>query len=76
MDKCYSNYYGLIFRCPVDMELKSCAFNKIRDLPSKERIGYYNALTEEEKNVLIEIHQDCLNQREKRNCFTIRNKGA
>jgi hypothetical protein len=69
MDKFCFNYYGLIFKCPVDIELKGCAFNKIRDLPSKQRMIYYNALTEKEKNILIANHQNCLSLREEKKLF-------
>lgn len=66
MDKGCSNYYGLIFKCPVELELKGCAYSKIRLLPSKQRILYYNALTEKERNVLIADHQNCISLREKK----------
>jgi len=67
MEKCNSNYYGLIFKCPVDKALDKCVYNKLRLLPSKERINYYNALTEVEKMILIDEHQRCLSVREKKN---------
>jgi hypothetical protein len=67
MEKCYSNYYGLIFNCPVEKALNRCVYNKLRLLPTKKRITYYNALTEKEKTVLIEKHQYCLSLREKKN---------
>jgi hypothetical protein len=66
---CNSNYYGLIFNCPVENELNSCVYSKIRVLPLKERITYYNALTEDEKKILIEKHQCCLAVREKKSLF-------
>jgi len=69
MDKYYSNYYGLIFKCPLEKELRSCVFYKIRGLPSKERIAYYNVLTMKEKDLLIENHQICLSIREKKKIF-------
>jgi len=64
MEKCNSNYYGLIFKCPVESELKSCVYSHIRELLSKERIVYYDALTDDEKKMLIEKHQRCLAARE------------
>jgi len=66
MENCYSNYFGLIFKCPVESELNGCVYKKLRRLPSKEKIAYYNALTEDEKKVLIEKHQYCLAVREKK----------
>jgi len=70
MVKNYTNYYGLVFNCPVGNELKSCDFKPIRQLNTKERLTYYNALTEHEKSTLIEKHQRCLNVREKKDPFS------
>lgn len=69
MAKSYTNYYGLIFNCPVGKELIDCDFKMIRQLKTKERITYYNALTEQEKDSLIEKHQQCLSVREKKTLF-------
>jgi hypothetical protein len=69
MEKCYSNYFGLIFKCPVESELNKCVYKKLRRLPSKEKITYYNALTGDEKKALIEKHQYCLAVREKKSSF-------
>ena len=69
MAKSYTNYYGLIFNCPVGKELIDCDFKTIRQLKTKERITYYNALTEQEKDSLIEKHQQCLSVREKKTLF-------
>jgi len=69
MENCYTNFYGLIFNCPVGNEVESCIFKKIRLLSLKERINYYNALTEEEKMSLIEKHHNCLSCREKKSPF-------
>lgn len=69
MEKCYSNYFGLIFKCPVESELNECVYKNIRRLPSKEKIAFYNALTEDEKKILIEKHQHCLEIREKKPSF-------
>ena len=69
MAKSYTNYYGLIFNCPVGNELVDCDFKPIRQLQTKERITYYNALTEKEKDSLIGKHQQCLSVREKKTLF-------
>jgi len=73
MSKCFTNYYGLIFNCPIGSEVDSCGYKRIRQLTSKERLTYYDALTENEKNILIEKHQKCIYVREKRPFFTNRN---
>jgi hypothetical protein len=69
MAKNFTNYYGLVFNCPVENELNHCDFKPIRQLKIKERLAYYNALTEHEKNALIEKHQRCLNVRENKTLF-------
>lgn len=70
MTNSYTNYYGLIFGCPVGNEAITCGYKKIRTLDTKERLAYYNALTEDEKNTLIEKHQRCLSVREKKDPFS------
>lgn len=70
MAKSYINYYGLVFNCPVGNELNHCSFKTIRKLKTKERLAYYDALTEHEKYTLIEKHQRCLNVREKKDPFS------
>jgi len=69
MAKCYTNYYGLIFNCPVGSEAINCDYKEIRQLKAKERLAYYNALPEYEKDKLIEKHQQCLSVREKKTLF-------
>jgi hypothetical protein len=69
MTNSYTNYYGLIFGCPVGNEAITCCYKKIRALDTKERLANYNALTEHEKNTLLEKHQRCLSVREKKTLF-------
>jgi hypothetical protein len=69
MAKSYANYYGLIFNCPVGNEAINCDYKQIRQLKTKERLAYYNALSEYEKDKLIEKHQQCLLAREKKTLF-------
>lgn len=69
MAKLYTNYVGLIFGCPIGAPLSTCDFNAVRQLKSRDRITYYNAMTEKEKDVLIERHQRCLSVREKKTLF-------
>lgn len=68
--KCQNaDYYGLIFKCPVGEEVSRCEFRKIRELPIKDRLTYFNALTEKEFEMLIKFHQRCLSVREKKSLF-------
>ena len=69
MAKSLTNYYGLVFNCPIGNELSNCEFKAIRELKIKERLAYYNTLTEHEKNTLIEKHQRCITVREKKTLF-------
>jgi len=69
MAKCYTNYYGLIFNCPVGNEAINCDYKKIRQLKTKERLAFYNALSEHEKDKLLENHLQCRSIREKKTLF-------
>ncbi len=70
MGNSYTNYYGLIFNCPVDTEVTGCAFKKLRQLStSKERLTYFESLSVAEKMNMIAIHQRCLSVREKKSLF-------
>lgn len=69
MAKSYTNYYGLIFNCPVGNELINCDLKKVRQLKTKDRLAYYEAMTETEKDALIEKHQKCLSVRENKTLF-------
>jgi len=69
MAKSYTNYYGLIFNCPVGNELGNCDFKKVRQLKTKDRLAYYEAMAEPEKDALIEKHQRCLSVRENKTLF-------
>ena len=71
MGNYYSNYYGLIFNCPMGNETANCGYKIIRQLPAKERLSYIDVLTENEKKILIERHQHCLSVREKKYLFHV-----
>ena len=71
MGNYYTNYYGLIFNCPMGNEDENCGYKIIRQLPAKERLSYIDVLTENEKKILIEKHQHCLSVREKKNLFHV-----
>ncbi len=61
----YTDYYGLIFKCPIGFESSDCEYKNIRQLPIGDRLVYINLLTETEKNNLVKKHQKCLLVREK-----------
>lgn len=63
------DYYGLIFNCPMGEEVDECKYRKIRKLPIKERLSYFNAMTEYEFNLLVNFHQNCLSVRETKSLF-------
>jgi hypothetical protein len=64
-----SDYYGLIFYCPMGSERDGCVFGNVRQLSIKERLAYFDVLTEPEKMNLITKHQQCLKVREKSTLF-------
>jgi hypothetical protein len=65
----HANYYGLIFDCPIGKESVKCCYKRIRQLDFKDKLTYYNALTDQEKTVLVKNHQQCLLVREKQTLF-------
>lgn len=69
MRNCISDYYGLIFQCPMVDSKKKCVFRHIRQLTLKERLAYFDVLTESEKMTLIEKHQKCIKVRENKTLF-------
>jgi hypothetical protein len=69
MENYHSNYYGLIFNCPMGLETASCGYKNIRHLSIKERLNYIDVLTESKKKILVENHQQCLLVREKKSLF-------
>jgi len=58
-----------MFNCPVGQESIKCDYKKIRQLETKERLTFYNALTVYEKERLLEKHLQCLSVREKKTLF-------
>ncbi len=61
----FSDYYGLLFDCPMNEEQCSCPFHEIRQIESfPERLKYFRSLTQEAKAFLIGQHIKCINQRE------------
>ncbi|MFY9153981.1 MAG: hypothetical protein WAO52_18315 [Prolixibacteraceae bacterium] len=69
MENSYTNFYGLIFTCPLENEVQSCVYKNLRLLATKERLNYYDAMTEDEKAKLLKLHQKCLSVREKKSLF-------
>lgn len=65
----YSDYYGLIFNCPIGIESSDCEYKKIRQLPLKDRLAFMDVLNDEEKKTLMKKHQKCIKVREKKTLF-------
>jgi len=63
------NYLGLIFDCPVGKELPNCSFGYIRKFKVRERLTHYEALSNKERDFMVEQHQNCLSSREKKTLF-------
>jgi len=66
----YSDYYGLLFKCPFDTELDVCTLKSLRLRTTKERLLYFEALTLNERKALIKKHHECLLVREKKVPFS------
>lgn len=61
----FSDYYGLLFACPMNEEQCSCPFHDIRQInPLPERLKYFRSLNQETKAFMIGQHIKCIGQRE------------
>lgn len=69
MENKSTNYYGLLFGCPVGNEMRTCCFKEIRKYPLTEKINFYELMTEPEKLELIGKHRHCLSVRDKKTLF-------
>ena len=65
-----SYYYGLVFSCPMNKELETCAYKEIRTLSLSERVTYINSLTSNDRAALIQKHKNCICQRENKVPFS------
>ncbi|TKG95570.1 hypothetical protein EYV94_09015 [Puteibacter caeruleilacunae] len=62
----YSNYYGLLFDCPMGKPVEGCVFREIREMTISERLEYLKNVDPEIKAELIQKHQACLAKREEK----------
>ena len=70
MKRDHSDYYGLIFGCPMGSESKDCAYKTIRNKPLGERIKYIASITKDERSILVKRHKDCITRRENKVPFS------
>lgn len=70
MSNVNSSYYGLMFGCPMNYEIDTCAFKDVRRMSINRRIQYFNSLSKEESSHLIERHKHCLLSRENKVPFS------
>jgi hypothetical protein len=69
MTKVDLNYMGLIFDCPIGTELTNCSFSQVRKIKDKERLVYYETLSNEERDSMVSKHRRCLSSRENKTLF-------
>ncbi len=62
----YSNYYGLLFECPMGREVSRCVFRDVRKINITDRLEFIKNLSFIEKTELIQAHQKCLAKREEK----------
>jgi hypothetical protein len=55
---------GILNGCPFDAPLEQCAFNPIRQETLAERMRWLNGLQEQERRRFVNLHADCIIQRE------------
>ncbi len=53
-------FCSLVFDCPYKNEITDCPFRDVRKLVDiEERLDYYNKLSDEEYNRVINMHLNC-----------------
>lgn len=55
---------GVLVECPLGTPLESCPANKVRGLPLPELVRIVNEMPDEQLDVIIAYHENCLKQRE------------
>lgn len=51
--------YGIAYNCPLHHRLQDCPVKQLVHLPFKERVVCINALSQEEKENILEHHKTC-----------------
>ena len=62
---------GLLYGCPIGLELNDCIFTAIRRFPIKERIRNIEEMKEKELDFLIKTHRECCIKRDKKRCLRV-----
>ena len=70
MARNYSDFYGLIFGCPMGSELHNCIYKDIRKLPLQDRLKHIVTKTKDERSVLVKHHKKCIAHRENKVPFS------
>ena len=70
MARNYSDYYGLIFGCPMGTEVDSCIYKEIRSRPLSERLQTIISKSKDERAILVQHHKHCIAHRENKVPFS------
>ena len=60
--------FGVAKACPLTNELESCPFSEMRKTPVSECWKTISAMPEEQIDILIDHHSNCLYNRELKKC--------
>lgn len=58
---------GLLFECPFRKSHSDCPFNEMRNLKLKEKIQYFNTISNKDLDFMNEYHSSCMRKRETKN---------
>lgn len=58
-----NNLYGIAYNCPTLDRQDYCPLKKIEHFSFQEKVKWINALSEEEKETILEYHQICSKNR-------------
>lgn len=61
--KDFSEFYGILFGCPVGDRRQDCPLIRFENLSFKEKIQWFDKLSNEEKLDICKHHTECTDNR-------------
>ena len=59
----YLNFYGNLYNCPWSCRLNTCPLYSINSLTFEEKFNWFENLTKDEKEIIVEHHSRCSKKR-------------
>jgi hypothetical protein len=61
--KDFTNFYGIIYKCPVEKRLPNCPINDVENFLFIDKLQWFEKFTYEEKSKIIKHHLSCSDKR-------------